>query len=125
MRAKKALQRALHLQSGLSAGYWPLTSSVVRFTMNRLPRVSNAGMVTPYEAYFGVKPDYHFSGVLDPGPIFGSINPNVTVTSSSSTNSWGMRQDQLYSTRGRWSSEFWTCVLSVQMCTATMMMTVY
>ena len=57
IRTKKSIQRALHIQSGLSAGYWPLTSAAARFLMNRMPRASNEGMITPYEAYFGVQPD--------------------------------------------------------------------
>ena len=38
--------------------YWPLTSAAARMIMNRLPRASNLGRCTPYELYFGRKPDF-------------------------------------------------------------------
>ena len=56
IQTTKAMVRALHLQSQLSGGYWPLTSSAARFILNRLPRTTNAGMITPYQAYFGQAP---------------------------------------------------------------------
>ena len=57
IQTKKAMVRALHLQSQLSVGYWPLTSSAARFLLNRLPRATNAGMIAPYQAYFAQAPD--------------------------------------------------------------------
>ena len=65
IQTKKAMVRALHLQSQLSEGYWPLTSSAARFILNRLPRTTNAGMITPYQAYFGRAPE------LSPMQMFG------------------------------------------------------
>ena len=57
IQTKQAIQRALHIQSGLTWGYWPLTSSAARMILNRLPRSSNPGGITPYEAYFRRMPD--------------------------------------------------------------------
>ena len=44
VQTKKAMVRALHLQSQLSGGYWPLT---------------NAGMITPYQAHVGSRCHIH------------------------------------------------------------------
>ena len=57
IQSKKAMMRTFHIQSQLSWGYWPLTSAAARMIMNRLPRASNPGRLTPYELYFGRKPD--------------------------------------------------------------------
>ena len=57
IQTKKAIQRALHIQSGLTWGFWPLTSSAARMILNRLPRSSNPNGMTPYESYFRRKPD--------------------------------------------------------------------
>ena len=57
IQSKNAIQRALHIQSGLPWGYWPLTSATARMILNRLPRSTNPGGMTPYEVYFRIKPD--------------------------------------------------------------------
>ena len=41
IQTKKAIQQALHIQSGLTVGYWPVSSVPACMILNRLLRASN------------------------------------------------------------------------------------
>ena len=116
---EEGITAMLH-EARLPMSFWAEALHTLVYTLNRTPRSANPG-ITPYEAFFGVKPDVSNLRILVRLPMFMSrrINAVLLVLTSRSASSLAIRcWNELVHNRD-WSVGSCTCATLTLLPTAT------